>query len=300
VSHCRDRRAGFTLVELLVVFAIIGILIALLLPAVQAAREAARRSQCQNHLKQYGLALHNYHDVQHVFPIGNANWSAIEVYGKFWTFQAMLLPYLEGQTLYQLIDFRCSGTCFQYGASQPPDKDPGNRVLDVDVCPSDPNGGKIFSKGPDWDYTTVGYHGCTNYFGVMGTNVTLNIGTLNTVNDGILYSNSHVGMSDIHDGTSNTIMMGERGVPNDLILGWAYCGAGYDASGDGDNVLSTLLPLGPGLPDSNHNRHFWSYHPGGAQFLAADGSGHFLSYSLDFAVYQALSTRGKGEIPKPF
>jgi len=296
----RSRGAGFTLVELLVVIAIIGILIALLLPAVQAAREAARRAQCQNHLKQYGLALQNYHDVHRVFPIGHVNLSQSAVDGypppRCWTFQSMLLPYLEGQAVYQLIDYSFGGTCFEYGASVSPDKDPGNRVLDVDRCPSDPNAGRICST----DAATTGYHGCTEYLGVTGKGVTLNIGTRNTINNGVLYNNSLIGLSDIYDGTSNTIAMGERGIPDDLWWGWTYCGAGFDDSGDGDNVLSTLYGFGPGLPDGNHNLHFWSYHPGGGQFLVADGSVHFLSYTIDFAVFQALSTRAGGEVSKAF
>lgn len=288
------RRTGFTLVELLVVIAIIGILIALLLPAVQAAREAARRSQCQNHLKQYGLALQNYHDVHKSFPIGN-------VYGKYWTFQSMLLPFVEGQTVYQLVNYRCPGTCFDYGASVTPANDPGNRVLDVDICPSDPNSGRIYSTGHGTDASAIGYHGCTDYFGVTGTDVTQNIGTWNAVNNGVLYTNSSVGLSQILDGTSNTIVMGERGIPEDLWWGWTYCGAGSgDGSGEGDNVLSTRFPLAPGEPNDAHMLHFWSYHPGGAQFALADGSVRFLSYTLDFTTYQALSSRAGGEVLKSF
>jgi prepilin-type N-terminal cleavage/methylation domain-containing protein/prepilin-type processing-associated H-X9-DG protein len=300
----RFRSGGFTLVELLVVIAIIGILIAMLLPAVQAAREAARRSQCQNHLKQYGLALQTYHDSRQAFPMGHVNLEFVVGYARCWTFQSMLLPYLEAQSVYQLINYSYPGTGFAYAGALvtagTPEKDPGNRVLDVDACPSDPNSGRIWSGGSGTTPAQIGYHGCTEYFGVTGSGVTQNVGWPNTVNNGVLYCNSVIGMRDITDGTSNTIVMGERGIPNDLWWGWTYCGAGYDNSGEGDNVLSTRFPLAPGLPDGNHTLHFWSYHPGGAMFLLVDGSVRFVSYTIDFTTFQAVSTRSGSEVLKPF
>jgi prepilin-type N-terminal cleavage/methylation domain-containing protein/prepilin-type processing-associated H-X9-DG protein len=280
------RRSGFTLIELLVVIAIIGILIGLLLPAVQAAREAARRSQCQNNLKQYGVALQAYHDAHQRFPIG-------VVCNRYWNFQSALLPYMEAQSVYQYVDYRYNGTCFAYYATLPADKQPGNRVLNVNICPSDPNAGKIWNT----DAVTYGYHGCTEYLGVLGTSTALN--------DGMLFWGSSLGISDARDGTSNTVIMGERGIPNDLYWGWTYCGAGIadpdgTPRGNGDGILSTGQGFAPGLPDGNHDLHFWSYHPGGAMFLWIDGSVHFLSYTIDFTTFQALSTRAGGEILKPF
>src|SRR4051794_242987 len=116
----RAQRA-FTLVELLVVMAIIGILVGLLLPAVQTTRERARVSQCQNNLRQYGIALHNYHDAKHVFPIGN-------VPDRYWSFQSMILPQLEEEAIYNLIDFNFKGSCFAYAITRTAETDPGNRV----------------------------------------------------------------------------------------------------------------------------------------------------------------------------
>src|SRR5690348_11137070 len=130
MMHFDSRRRAFTLVELLVVMAIIGVLVSMLLPAVQAVRESARQTHCQNNLRQYSLALHNYHNVVKVFPHGT-------VPRTFWSFQTMLLPHLEEMAIYELIDFRYPGTCFGYGASRPPKQDPGNRVASVDKCPSD-------------------------------------------------------------------------------------------------------------------------------------------------------------------
>ena len=171
-------------------------------------------------------------------------------------------------------------------------QDPGNYVLPIDECPDDPNRGKIWFAYPGY-----GHHGCTNYKGVMGTS--------STAQDGILFSGPPVSMDDVRDGLSNTIIMGERGQPNSLLLGWTYCGAGADCTGNGDNLCSTALGLSAGDADDSdplsypHNYHFWSYHPGTAGFLWADGSSRFLNYSIDFRVFQAISTRAGGEVTDP-
>jgi prepilin-type N-terminal cleavage/methylation domain-containing protein len=275
-----NRRAAFTLVELLVVIAIIGILVALLLPAVQAAREAARRTQCQNNLRQYGIAIHNYHDVNKILPMGN-------VWARMWTFQSRILPYMEQNNIYVLIDYKWPSTCFDYGASRQaidPRTDPGNQMVTVDICPSDPLAGSISTTNG----STVGFHGCTEYLGVMGTS--------STNNDGTFFSDSKISLAALGDGTSNTIIMGERGIPRDLYWGWTYCGAGYDGTGDGDNQCSTKYPFSPGKDDGAHNLHFWAYHPGGGHFLFGDTSISFMTYNLNFATFQALSTRFGGEV----
>jgi prepilin-type processing-associated H-X9-DG protein len=246
-----------------------------LLPAVQGAREAARRLECQNYLKQYGLALQGYHSTNGTFPIGN-------VTGRFWTFQSRLLPYLEARNVFEMINYDFPGDCFQAANARPPSQDPGNRSLAFDRCPDDPNAGKIWHDKPGF-----GYHGCTNYLGTMGTSA--------TANDGIFYYGEAVCITQISDGTSNTLMMGERGTPNDLLWGWTYCGYG-DGTGNGDNLCSTQLGLTRGLPDGNHNLHYWSYHPGVVNFLWADGSVRSLGYDIDFTLYQALSTRAGNEV----
>jgi prepilin-type N-terminal cleavage/methylation domain-containing protein/prepilin-type processing-associated H-X9-DG protein len=285
-----SAKQGFTLVELLVVITIIGILVSLMLPAVQAARETGRLIQCQNNLKQYGLALQNYHEENNSFPIGNAsNFTPVTNPinpDRWYGFQAALLPYLEEQNVYLLVDYGYNGDCFQMANSVSPDKDPGNRCALVDQCPDDPNKGKIWFAYPGY-----GHHACTNYLGMMGTS--------DSANDGILFSGNSVSLAQVTDGASNTIIMGERGTPDDLLYGWPYCGYG-DGTGDGDNLCSSQLGLCPGLPDENHVFHFWSYHTNGAVFLMADGSVKYLNYNINFSTFQALSTRAGGEVVGAF
>jgi len=267
-------KPAFTLIELLVVIAIIALLIGLLLPAVQAAREAARRTGCQNNLKQYGAALLGFHEANNTFPVGN-------VTNHFWAFPSRLLPYMEATDVYKMINYSYPLECFDWIAIQPPAVQAGNRVLPTDMCPDDPNAGNI-----NVDPLSHGLYGCTNYLGVMGTT--------STANDGILLYGPAVKISEITDGTSHTIIMGERGTPNDGQWGWPYCGGG-DGTGNGDNLCSTEDGLCPGLPDGNDNLHFWSYHPDIVHFLWADGSVNGLHYEIDLSVFQALSTRAGGE-----
>jgi prepilin-type N-terminal cleavage/methylation domain-containing protein len=206
------KRHGFTLVELLVVIAIIGILVALLLPAVQAAREAARRMQCGNNLKQWGLALHNYHDTFRAFPMANAQNYMPNVQG--FSPQARLLPFVEQLNLQDQLDF-----------SQPAFTGPWNALipnpqfaatfatpLAVALCPSDPApvlnvgaGGAVYSG--------------INYMVSYGSGTAANY-DLRWRTDGVVYENSGMRFGDIIDGTSNTVFMSEtvRSVGADFTL----------------------------------------------------------------------------------
>jgi prepilin-type N-terminal cleavage/methylation domain-containing protein len=284
-EHLMARRA-FTLVELLVVIAIIGILIGLLLPAIQAAREAGRRTQCLNNLKQCGLALVAYHDEHNAFPVGNvAGPPSNPNIGGWWGFQARILPYLEAKNVYELCNFTYQGRCFDWIGIQASKKNnPAAMVLDCFKCPDDPLRNSLYHDPQFGDY------GCANYLGVMGTT--------NTAGDGILLHgnyNSAVSLAKVTDGSSHTLIMGERGISNNLY-GWPYCGAGdAQETGCGDNLMATNLGLSPGAPDGAHDYHFWSYHANLCQFVWADGSAKPLTYDLDYQVLQALATRAGGE-----
>lgn len=217
-----SRRTGFTLIELLVVIAIIAILIALLLPAVQQAREAARRTQCKNNVKQLGLALHNYHDTFLTFPPGGVASITSGAPYQGWGWNTMLLPYMDQAPLYNLFNFSNSMQvtitgqptviATQIGALRCPSDVGGNVVAFVDVVPT------VLGTAA----TQSNLFGRSNYLGVVGwsltpTNPTGLIAATppSTANyRGIFGANSKVNIGAITDGTSNAIVIGERYTPN--------------------------------------------------------------------------------------
>lgn len=282
-SRPQTCRQGFTLVELLTVIAIVSILMALLLPAVQIARESARRIQCSNNLRQLGLAMHMFHDGNSQFPDGN-------VPNRLWTFQSKLLPYIEQRALFERIEYTYPDYCFFVDRSATigsfPGKDPRATSVPTFSCPSDPNSGRICETYQ----RTHGRHAVNSYLGVMGTSA--------YQPDGILYSGSDTRFADIDDGISNTLMMGERGLPASLELGWLMCAGGEmpDYTGNQDNLLSTQSALEAGSDDGTHNQHFWSHHNGVVLFSVADGSVQTLSLNMDHHLFKSLSTRSQGEL----
>ena len=263
-------QSGFTLVELLVVITIIGILIALLLPAVQAAREAARRMQCQNNLKQIGLALQNYHTAVKSFPPGNLWYEDRE---HCWT--TMILPYLEQQALFDKYDFSVRW-----------DHADNDEVTTVNVavyrCPSASRLYKaIGDYGGQNGSTLSGVPWGWGVTQAMASGMLLNVHH-NHSNQDIARYHDVVSISDVRDGTSNTIIVCEDAGRTEAQAGrWA----------DGQQVYM----MDHGINISRSNEPF-SDHPGGVQAVMVDGSVHFFSESMDLQAFGALWTRAKGEV----
>jgi len=322
----KPRRAAFTLIELLVVIAIIAILIGLLLPAVQKVRDAAARAKCQNNLKQMGLALHNYHDTNGTFPSGVQNTAERPPaagqgpqntgYHPYWSWMALMMPYFEQDNLYKQADTWAQGGGYPgayqwwpwglFWSSPQGRANPAlGVVLKTLVCPADSR------QDYSIDGTTAGIHpsdrvAFTGYLGVAGIRGDL---AAPSGREGILFLQSAVRITDIGDGTSNTLLAGERPPSRDLYYGWWFAGAGYDGAGTGDVVLGareTGYASSMGCPASKvgfqpgninvdcDQCHFWSPHVGGANFLLGDGSVRFYSYTINTYLPQMM-TRAAGD-----
>lgn len=321
-------RPAFTLVELLVVIAIIGILVGLLLPAVQAAREAARRMQCSNNVKQLGLAFHNYHDTTRCFPINYAmrgksgfpnTGPGIANSGRSW--MQMILPYIEQTNLYQNIDFTVG---LQPKSSAPTTPVGRNRlvaqtVVPTFLCPSDDSneGGKLGGRSdlnetsaPADIWAVTSYKACAgsnwnagvfawkNYgpTGVGGKNAGQSDG-LNLGNGVICSNQTNVNaptrMRDITDGTSNTFIIGEA------MPGWTQWNWWYNPNAVTATCaipLNRVLKVAKKLNDWGNTYGFASRHVGGGQFAMGDGSVRFVSENIDTATYRALATISSGEV----
>jgi prepilin-type N-terminal cleavage/methylation domain-containing protein len=289
----RRTSSGFTLVELLVVIAIIGILVAMLLPAVQSAREAARRSSCSNNLKQIGIGLHNYHDTYKVFPSGWVFHAPLlpAVERQSWGWSALLLPFMEQAPLHQQIEVTKWNL---YYALNGPN---GARVmqgvktpLEGFICPSDSGfvrpGLVVNARNFQFPASTNYNPGLSNYIGVAGHRVNrVNQGN----NTGMFWGNSGVGFRDILDGSSNTIVVGERDTKYGRGGTWVgvFNPNGHGARGiwqvTGQNRAKLNAPDPPNTwnqPDGV-GEGFSSLHPGGGQFLLGDGSTRFVSETID-------------------
>lgn len=311
------RRRGFTLIELLVVIAIIAVLVALLLPAVQQAREAARRSQCKNHLKQMGLALHNYHDVYSCVPIAGVDGGLNSV-----SAHARLLPYIDQSPLYQIVDFNVA---YNHANNDVP------RTTEISVfrCPSDP------TRLP----ATIG--GRNNYYWNAGSGVVMYASGASgqPPSNGIVLHNSLIRFSDVIDGLSNTAALSEKmtgdgsnGVstpavdtfrpgtyPNTADEAMDQCNAtdvtdlsrqGYSNVGGpwiqkyhSTNQYNHILPPNgrscmypPGRIATTAN----SQHVGGVHLALCDGSVRFVSENLDLQTWRALGSVNGDEVVGEF
>ena len=332
MSKLRCGRHGFTLIELLVVIAIIAVLVALLLPAVQQAREAARRTQCKNNLKQMGLALHSYHETMGTFPMGMSGWPGT-LDGTLWGWGTMILPQLDAGPLYNSLAQSPGGTSPQLNlpalgfnavmASFSPTNPLLQTRLSVYRCPSD-SGSDTVTIPPDGLNGSIQQstyiYGRSNYPGVIGATFSLATGLL--VPDGAFGESSSVRLRDFTDGTSNTFLVGERrspGMKNGFYVGGdtVWCGANDDVSPlsdwqgfaihlgicDEPNEINAVISSPPDATNSVAYSSFGSQHTGGAHFLFADGSVRFISENIATgppnrpgSTYQNLANRSDGQI----
>ena len=307
------RRPGFTLIELLVVIAIIGTLIALLLPAVQAAREAARRAQCSNNLKQIGIALSSYHDAHGVFPPGYCSYYKIDGsdagyaeddIGPGWAWGAMILPQLEQRNLHDAINFELNLTYAANTTAQ-------YLRTTFYLCPSDTTK-ELIPVRDEANTTTVYEVGGANYVGMYGLG---EIGEAPGAGNGMFFRNSKIGFSNLTDGSSSTLAVGERSHNLSYVTwtgrtvgGWLFKTSSFEGGTDqfaADPEEAFTMFLGPvGLDDGPrtpnhpqaHVEDYWSRHPGSVNFLFADGSVHSIKNSISTTVYRALGTRSGGEV----
>jgi prepilin-type N-terminal cleavage/methylation domain-containing protein/prepilin-type processing-associated H-X9-DG protein len=266
----RRRLRAFSLVELLVVITIIGVLLALLLPAVQAAREAARKISCSNNFRQIGIGLQHYHEVHGLFPPGGIEVRTVinpethKVYGKTgrqFGWSALLLPFVEQQSVYDRIDFNKK---FDDTAN---DK-PAAALLSVYICPSVPDGNVLCDgRGPSY------------YGGIQGERITTSVNATSGV---MLYTRS-ICIAEIIDGAANTLIVSEDSVPAADFGQWINGNNVYD--------VSCAVNHAPALEND-----IKSYHPGGANGAFCDGSVRFLTESMDINVLAAICTRDGREL----
>jgi prepilin-type N-terminal cleavage/methylation domain-containing protein/prepilin-type processing-associated H-X9-DG protein len=328
------QRNGFTLVELLVVIAIIGVLVALLLPAIQAAREAARRTQCVNQIRQLGIACHNFHDSKKRFPSAGdqvIEGSATKSTGLSWL--AYILPYIEGQNLQNLVD---ESVHWSHGNNDLAEQ----TVVPMFNCPTTGAELLIFTGNPGATAETVTSALRAQYVGIMGAKSTCDATLTSTkypesgysmflrhdgsgdfsgglANNGIIVFHDKVNMKGISDGTSNTMMIGESSWDYGPTRSWII------GTLDKNAITSVNPPAGPGWiynaknvfwpmntayrekigdPPSgylNNDTSLGSRHPGGAHVGMGDGSAKFVEEDIDLAALKALATRANDDTQNP-
>jgi type II secretory pathway pseudopilin PulG len=268
------RANGFTLIDLAVTIGVMAVVIALLLPAVQRAREAARRLQCKNNLRQLGIGLHLYHDAHRTFPAGSLN---------SWSWITQMLPEMEQANAQRQLNFRMD---LEQSILA------GTNVASADVlvpflmCPSDPNSQSIFVSPQFLDQRFA--H--TNYLGTQSgpdTNAA-----------GMFGIQTFVRLRDVVDGTSQTLFVGERGIDfkpgTKGEFGWWVLGAPLETF----MTVTDGMQQGPST-DLDSVKRWWSYHDGCLSFLFVDGSVRFLNESMDPQVFAGLGSRNGGESVQP-
>lgn len=306
----RKKCAAFTLVELLVVIAIIGILVGLLLPAVQAAREAARRMQCTNNLKQIGLAALNFESARKGFPMAPYNpafaWMRDRPFTQPHGWPLQILPYLEQDAIRQAYNFNAVW-------SGPANADIIQRNIPSFVCPSTPGGTDAAARGIPANRGALDY---IVFFAVDPANTHISpMPPADQTGHGIMGRGVNRRFGEIIDGSSNTILLVEdagrnnvwirgRQYPaapaNPLTAGgaWANCCLGGSVNWFYGFDLATNNYYGPCAVNCVNASQIYAFHPGGANVLMGDGSVHFLSESTDINTVVSLITRQGGEIPR--
>jgi len=307
----RFRSGGFTLVELLVVIAIIGVLVALLLPAVQAAREASRRSQCSNNLRQISIALHNYHDTNQAFPINYRpkGTTGASDYAT-WSWMQGILPFIEQASLYSLLQP-------SEAMNLPTNLQVANSPVKTFLCPSDGlrKGGTMPNVSDSGGTKAV-----TNYKANSGAAWNWTFVNTNNIRwpgdgnglihcDGLICSNSYstppttvsdlmknmTRMSSVTDGTSNSFAVGEA-VPSWCSWSWWYCNnASVATCSIPLNYRKGIDKLDQFATSWQRNYSFYSLHPSGANFSMCDASVRFIPDNIDLNVYRAMGTIESGD-----
>ncbi|MBL8810591.1 MAG: DUF1559 domain-containing protein [Planctomycetaceae bacterium] len=287
----RSLLRGFTLIELLVVIAIIAILVSLLLPAVQQAREAARRTQCKNNLKQIALAIHNYHDTSSMFP--NSEVGGTGTLARASIFVA-ILPYLEQSPTYALYDS-------SLGNSDPVNMAAVQQKIPTYLCPSAPLRRNIPISNCDANNRAPGtYAVCTGSGDPWGM-----LATGNPHNGAIVNpASGRTSMRDITDGTSNTLLVGEAAwnIPDYIFTsgpcsgqvrwGFTYWSSPYPLA----TAFTTMTPFNPKSGGASVLSRFRSEHIGGSQFALVDGSVRFVSENISQQLLDSAGTRSGGEV----
>jgi prepilin-type N-terminal cleavage/methylation domain-containing protein len=293
ISLYSNRRTGFTLVELLVVIAIIGVLVALLLPAVQAAREAARRSSCLNNIAQLALAVHNYEFAVENLPAGTINPDGpirSEPIGQHVSWLVQILPYVEMRNAYDAFDQ-------QAGAYAPVNAAVRAVPVSLFMCPSYPGS----ELNEDKTAAASTYAGCHNDVEAP----------IDTDNHGLLFLNNAIRYSDIRDGSSQTMLLGEmfpdnlmymdNGFPRDNSLGWV---SGTRSTLRNTSRINQRPPrrgeVQVEVAGPFDVGGFGSAHPGGAQIATADGSCRMITDDTDPEVLRQLGNRADGTLQSQY